>query len=225
MSHRLSERDVARRAAGDAGRAATVRSQQGAGLIEVMVAIVVLSVGLLAIVLSQLNALRGQRSSHLRTAAVQMAGNMAERMRLNVASVNGSSGDYADPATRTYVSLIGSGTPASAPAFPTSFAGGSQSAYDLDAWRFDIGRRMGVANATGVVRMDAGQPMTRTVIVMWPEPQPTKPLSDAASLQRGNDCATGDSAEALVCDRGCPTDGTVAGAPAHLRCVQIAVQP
>ena len=221
----MNNRRSHERRAGAAARAAG--SQRGAGLIEVMVAIVVLSLGLFAIVLSQLNSIRGQRSSHMRATAVQLAGDMAERMRLNVAAFGSTATGYADADSVTYVSLTASAgtTGPSAPTIPSTLDAAAQATFDLDAWRFQIARRLGVSQATGVVRVTDGQPMSRTVVVMWPESQPTKALATAGALTRGNACPTTAGASKLACDAGCPTDGTVNGAQMNLRCVQIAVQP
>lgn len=201
--------------------------QRGVGLIEVMIAILVLSVGLFGVVLSQLNSLRSQRNAHLRATAVQLASDMAERMRLNTAAIARATGDYADPATATYVSLVpaaGASSP-SAPALPTSFTSASQATYDLAAWRYEIARRLGTTTATGVVHETAGQTLGRTVVVMWQDAQPTSALKEAGLTARAAACPTDASASALVCDLGCPNDATVVGAPMNLRCIQIGVQP
>lgn len=201
--------------------------QRGVGLIEVMVAILVLSVGLFGVVLSQLNSLRSQRNAHLRATAVQMASDMAERMRLNTEAIGSTSTAYADPATTTYASLApGTGaSPPSAPILPAPFSADSQASYDLAAWRYEISRRLGSTTATGVVRETPGQPMGRTVVVMWLDAQPTSALKTAALTKRAASCPTGGGADALVCDPACPTDATVTGAPMNLRCIQIGVQP
>jgi type IV pilus assembly protein PilV len=199
------------------------KSQQGFGLIEVMVAIVVLSIGMFGIVLSQLNSMRGQRGAHARATAIQLASDLAERMRLNTAAIGTGTEAYADPATTTYVSLTSSAP--KAPNVPSDFSSTPQATFDLDAWRYEVSRRLGLTNATGVVREITGKPMSRTVVVMWQDAQPTKALADAGTSKRLNDCPTGSSAAALVCDKGCPSDGTVLNAPLNVRCVVIGIQP
>lgn len=57
--------------------------QQGAGLIEVLIAIVMLTVGMLSLLMSQGRAVQFERSAALRGVAQQMAAGFADRMRAN----------------------------------------------------------------------------------------------------------------------------------------------
>lgn len=198
--------------------------QRGVGLIELMIAVLVLSVGLFGIVLSQLNLLRAQRQAQQRLTAIQLAGGMAERMRLNVAAFAGSGGAAYQDAASTYQSLRQAGAPA-APSMPTSFDPLSQAAYDLASWRHEIGQRLDASTAAGVVRAQAHNPYGRSVVVMWVEAQPTGALRSAGGLTRDASCPAGSSASALVCDRSCPADGLVAGAPMRVRCFELEVTP
>ncbi|MBU2288912.1 MAG: type IV pilus modification protein PilV [Gammaproteobacteria bacterium] len=200
------------------------RTQRGFGLIEVMIAIVVLSVGMFGIALAQMNALRSQRNAHMRAGAVQLASDMAERMRLNISAVATDSTTYSDPSTTTYNSLTASpvGTPSALSPFSNAAA---QATHDLAVWRNEIAQRLGTDSATGVVRQVAGQPYSRNVVVMWREKQLTTELSTiVATNTRGNVCASSGGG-ALVCDPNCPSDGTVNSAPLNVRCVQIGIQP
>jgi type IV pilus assembly protein PilV len=60
-------------------------NEQGFSLIEVLVAIVVLSIGLLGLAALQLSGLRVGQSSFYRAQAAQFATDMADRMRANLA--------------------------------------------------------------------------------------------------------------------------------------------
>jgi type IV pilus assembly protein PilV len=66
-------------------------SAAGFTLIEVLVAIVVLSIGLLGVAGLQLAGIRASQSSYLRTVATYQAYDMADRMRANLPGVNGGS--------------------------------------------------------------------------------------------------------------------------------------
>jgi type IV pilus assembly protein PilV len=66
-------------------------STAGFTLIEVLVAIIVLSLGLLGVAGMQLAGLRASQSSYLRTLATYQAYDMADRMRANLQGVNGGS--------------------------------------------------------------------------------------------------------------------------------------
>lgn len=57
--------------------------QRGAGLLEVLIAVLVLSVGLLGLASLQLNALRFNNSAFLRSQATILAYDIADRMRAN----------------------------------------------------------------------------------------------------------------------------------------------
>jgi len=59
------------------------KTQRGTTLIETLVALVVLSVGLLGIAALQMTSLRNNRGAHLRSQAQVMAYDIADRMRAN----------------------------------------------------------------------------------------------------------------------------------------------
>lgn len=67
-------------------RAGLPRHQAGTNLIEVMVALVILSIGLLGLALMQLQGLRHNTDAYLRTQATFLASEIIERMRANAAS-------------------------------------------------------------------------------------------------------------------------------------------
>jgi type IV pilus assembly protein PilV len=62
---------------------ARLRHQKGVSLLEVLIAVLVLSVGLLGIAGLQTANLRNTQSAHQRTVAVLLAASMAERIRAN----------------------------------------------------------------------------------------------------------------------------------------------
>jgi type IV pilus assembly protein PilV len=64
-------------------RTAQAREQRGFTLIEAMVALIVLSVGLLGIAAMYVETLRANRTSLFRTQAVNFASDVADRMRAN----------------------------------------------------------------------------------------------------------------------------------------------
>lgn len=59
------------------------KTQRGTTLIEVLVALVVLSVGLLGIAALQMTSLRNNRGAHMRSQAQVLAYDIADRMRAN----------------------------------------------------------------------------------------------------------------------------------------------
>jgi type IV pilus assembly protein PilV len=61
------------------------KRQKGTNLIEVMVALAILSIGLLGLAMMQLEGMRHNSDSYLRTQATFLASDIIERMRANVA--------------------------------------------------------------------------------------------------------------------------------------------
>ncbi|MCW9024110.1 MAG: type IV pilus modification protein PilV [Gammaproteobacteria bacterium] len=64
------------------------KKQQGLTLVEVMVALVILSVGLLGLAGLQISGIRGASGSNYRVQAVLAANDLADRMHTNVSSVD-----------------------------------------------------------------------------------------------------------------------------------------
>lgn len=63
--------------------APSIRSQQGVTLIEVLIALLVLSVGLLGVAALQTNALKANQSSLMRSHATNLSYDISDRMRAN----------------------------------------------------------------------------------------------------------------------------------------------
>ena len=118
----------------------------GFTLLEVLVAVVVLSVGLLGLASLQVNGLRFNHSAYLRTQATLLAYELADRMRANRPGLTANNYDNPAPA------------PAVNPACRTfSAAGGcnpSQIALnDIAEWQLALARLL--PNGQGVVCRDA----------------------------------------------------------------------
>lgn len=75
------------------GRPRRPAQERGAALLEVLITVLVVSVGLLGVAGMQLAAIRGNHGSNLRSLAVFQAYDMAERMRSNRLGVQGGSYD------------------------------------------------------------------------------------------------------------------------------------
>ncbi|MCK0506285.1 type IV pilus modification protein PilV [Aromatoleum anaerobium] len=88
--------------------------QRGATLIEVLVAVVVLSIGLLGLAGLQMTSLQSNHSAYMRSQASLLAYDLSDRMRANCEGVrgdayaDGSSGDRADW-DASVVQLLGPG--------------------------------------------------------------------------------------------------------------------
>lgn len=82
-----------RQAIGIKGRRMNNSRQPGFSLTEVLVSILVLSVGVIGVAGMQLTALRTSQQSAFQSAAVQLASEMADRIRTNDSQMNQSDGD------------------------------------------------------------------------------------------------------------------------------------
>ena len=79
------------------------KRQSGVGMIEVLVAVVVMSIGFLAVAQMQIRGMRYNQSTYLRSQAAMMLKDMTDRMRSNRAGVK--AGSYDDLTTGTNKTL------------------------------------------------------------------------------------------------------------------------
>jgi type IV pilus assembly protein PilV len=86
-------------AANSRSRRDSVASQRGVSLIEVLVAVVILTIGLLGLAGLQASGMRVGHSSFYRTQANQLAFDVADRMRANPSDAR--AGNYARPLSAT----------------------------------------------------------------------------------------------------------------------------
>jgi len=136
----------------------------GFTLIEILIALVILSIGLLGVASLQMQGLRNNQSAYLRSQASMLVYDMADRMRVNAARA--ITGDYDGFNTDTY-------TPAD-PACIDQAAGCSainQSRTDLFEWAQQIEGTGNAApllpDARGTIVRGAGTLFT--VSVVWKE--------------------------------------------------------
>lgn len=124
--------------------------QRGFSLIEVLVALLVLSIGLVGLSGLQTNGLRSNHSALLRTQAAMLIGDIIERMRTNATAAR--SGDYD----------VAWGTSVVAANCTASCSNVQVAADDLEEWRFNVERLPGGQSQVSVTV--AG---TATVDVRW----------------------------------------------------------
>lgn len=136
------------------------RQQRGFTMVESLVALVVLSVGLLGIASLYVTSLRTGRTAMLRTQAVTLVGDMADRIR-----ANGRAGDAYDSAS------YGGG-----PALQGCVAGVNCSAEelaedDLASWitAVDGALPAPIATVTFTPAVGAGRPDRYTIDLQWQE--------------------------------------------------------
>ena len=127
--------------------------QSGFSLIEAMVTLVVLSVGMIGIASLYGQGLGAGRTALYRTQAVNLAADMADRIRVNRlagAAYGGAAGNNnCDP-------------PGAVNCTPAQMA-----AHDLFRWQASVVALL--PNGAGTVRFAAGTPPTYTIVVSWQE--------------------------------------------------------
>ena len=133
------------------------RRARGFSLIESLVALVVLSIGMLGIAAMYVESLRSGRTALLRTQAVALAGDMADRIRAN----RGGAAAYEDVIART--GTIAACAPGGAGCTPDNLAH-----HDKALWMGAI--QDALPGATGTVDYDdTTVPPTYTITISWAE--------------------------------------------------------
>lgn len=138
----------------------SVRSRRHAGgfsLVEALVALLVLSIGMLGIAALYVESLRSGRTALLRTQAVTLASDMADRIRAN------RQGRDAYQATVTSADTNAECSPGG-----TGCATDALAKHDKAAWLGAI--EAALPGATGTIDVDTTTtPATYTIVVSWTE--------------------------------------------------------
>lgn len=139
------------------------RSQSGYSLIEVMVALLILSIGMLGVGGMVLGASKDTRGAFYRTKAVALAWDMAERIRANrtagiayAVDQTGNGADNSCSATRTNTT-------------PLTCTTTTLAAHDIFEWKTALaGKERGLPQGMGsIVFNNATSPPTYTITVNW----------------------------------------------------------
>jgi type IV pilus assembly protein PilV len=129
-----------------------VRRNSGFSIVEVLVALVVLSVGMLGIAGLYVTTLRASGSALYRTQAVSLASDMADRIRANPFGRETYEGAGADR------NCVAGGVDCSAQQMAED---------DVFRWRTQLGV---LPSGAGAVTHDAGPPDSYVITVSWTEP-------------------------------------------------------
>ncbi len=146
--------------------------QRGFSLIEVLVALVVLSIGMLGIAALYVDSLRSGRTAIHRTQAVILVSDMAERIRANPDAGAAYAGAAADNNCADDVGLSNDCTAA------------EMAADDLQIWQQSIAGLLpnGVSQIQFVPAV-GGLPATYTISVTWNEVGQAAPVSYVLTVQ------------------------------------------
>lgn len=136
------------------------RTQRGFTLLEVLIALLVLSIGLLGLAALQTVGLRSNQMATMRTLATQMTYDITDRMRANP--------DGLTTANQFYVIGTGDADPTITSDCDTSPCNTQQLAdYDLNKWRENVGSLPD--GLSSITQTTAAGVTTHTITVHWNE--------------------------------------------------------
>lgn len=124
-----------------------IHKHRGFTLLEVLIALLVLSIGLLGLAALQTSGLRSNQMATMRTLATQIAYDMTDRMRANTTGM-----------TNLEYVIATDETPAASPA--------TTAEIDLTEWRDQVARLPGGLSS---ITRSAGPPVTHEITVYWDE--------------------------------------------------------
>ena len=132
--------------------------QSGLSLVETLVALVVLSVGLLGVAALQVQGMSAGQTANFRTHAANLAADMAERIRSNPRGLTAYAGPASDNRCAAEAAEALDCTPE------------QMAAHDLFLWERAI--RASLPDGDGRIQVDAGSvPSGYRVEVTWTEPR------------------------------------------------------
>ena len=130
------------------------RRQAGFSLIEVLIALVIMSVGMLGIASLYVQSMQAGRTSLLRHNAVTLAGDVADRIRANPLGAAAYLGTGADN------DCVDGGINCSAP---------QMASHDIFLWRHQAQESLPAGDVT-IAFNDGANPPEYTIAVVWSEP-------------------------------------------------------
>lgn len=136
------------------------KKQCGFTLLEVLIALLILSIGLLGLASLQTNGLRSNQMASMRTNATQLAYDIADRMRANPGGVD----------AQDYVIATGDADPTipgGENCESTTCTSAQMATYDLAQWRGAIRALPG--GTSSIARTVTGAVVTHTVTIFWDE--------------------------------------------------------
>jgi type IV pilus assembly protein PilV len=153
-----------------------IRKQRGISIIETLVALVIISVGMIGIAGLYLSSLQASRSAKLRAQAVQLTGSIADRIRAN-----------RDAGAAYDTSKV---TPAAKSCDTTNCSAADLALDDLYRWTTDLQAALpGGTSATGsVIVLDRARPLSDNylITVTWREAQSDIDYSYVLSMNLAN---------------------------------------
>jgi len=151
----------------------THHTTPGFSLLEVLIALVVLSVGLLGLAALQAEGLRGSSTAHNRFQAIRLAADIAARIRANedAIDINSENGPYSYEIAKTDSATSGAShgcADVGSVTTANTCTAENMAAFDLFEWRRDLAESL--PNGSGSVDISVGNSIiTADVLVEWTE--------------------------------------------------------
>ena len=145
-----------------------MKSQSGFTMVETLVALVVLAIGLLGIAALYLNSLQAGRTAIYRTEAVNLAADLADRIRANRTAVAAYGNVFGD----AFVAVPACATTAGCT--PAQLA-----TTDLSGWKAALALQLPTGQGQVVVTLPvaAGEPASYVITVQWAEVGEVNPVT------------------------------------------------
>lgn len=148
-----------------------MNQNQGFSLIEVLVALLVLSIGLLGLAALQTTSLKYNTDSYFRTQATFSVYDIVDRMRANsTAAADGGAYDIpTDTAAATVITNYNSCKSSSCACDTSSCSSSNMATYDLGKWLERIGATLPGASGSNVPTISIDSAKKITITLKWQE--------------------------------------------------------
>lgn len=198
-----------------------MKRQSGAGLIEALISILILSIGLMGMIGMQTAAFRYEQTGWLRSSLASNISSVADRIRANIDSADA---DYtftsAYTAERTRVAA--DGFPIAVDCGAVTCTPAQLAAYDLMVWRRDLNTQLPGAVGLVVPTGTRGIDLRYTVTVAWYDKDNLNDESPQV-LASPNMCAA--NTAGIAARNCCPAVLGTASSLTGLRCTNLEIIP
>ena len=185
-------------------------SQRGAGLLEVLVAVVILAIGLLGMAGMTASSIKFNQMSRMRGTGVLLVNDLAERARVNVLGFD--AGGYASAADKQYsFSPTLTSESGCSDLVSNKCTSGQLAAYDMNQWLRNVNARLPGGDA--FIQTDSTkEARVMDIWLMWTE-----------ATESTNTSADDDSANTSNMSQACPASVLPAGDTSGVRCMYFMV--
>lgn len=138
----------------------STRGQRGFTLLEVLIAVLVMSIGLLGVGTLQFTSLKGSQDAYVRSQAAFLAYGITDSMRVNLPAAR--TGQYDVALGGTFSSTTKTCIGAAANCTPPELA-----VFDLMSWKQDLGQTLVEGNGTIATDVDPITGVATVTVTVW----------------------------------------------------------